>query len=204
MILEAALLGLLVGLFAKGSFRSIARKRFRHLWLVFVSIAAQVAVSSGGVERFLLSPGADGSPPLLTVETLPLVGFALVRYVPLVLFLLLNIAKPGLRLVLAGSVLNAAVILANGGRMPVGSALAKYGQEAVDRVAASPDYVYAPDGAPLGFLGDILPVRLISPYMVSAGDFFIALGAFLFAWYLVRRPRPVRPPAASGRPRRVA
>lgn len=199
MILEAALLGLVVGLFAKGSFRSILHKRFRHLWLVFASIACELFVASGLLDRFLLSAGADGSAPLLADETLPLVVAAVLQQAALTAFLLLNFAKPGLRLVLAGSLLNAAAILANGGRMPIGPAIARTFRDdpvglsaALDRIAASPNYVYAPDGAPLGFLGDLLPVRLISPYMVSVGDFFIALGIFLFAWYLVRRPRTSR------------
>jgi hypothetical protein len=195
VILEAAILGLVVGLFARGSFRSILHKRFQHLWLVFASIACELFVSTGLMGRLLLSPGADGSAPLFADETLPLVAFAVLQYGMLAAFLLLNFQKPGLRLVLVGSLMNAAAVLANGGRMPVGPALATsryYGQAAIDRIASAPNYVYAPDGAPLGFLGDILPVWLLSPYMVSPGDFLIALGAFLFAWYLVRRPRPVR------------
>jgi len=201
VILEAAVLGLVVGLFAKGSFRSILHKRFRHLWLVFVSIACELFVSTGLMGRLLLSPGADGSAALVAHETLPLVAFAALQYATLSAFLLLNFAKPGLRLILVGSLLNAASILANGGRMPVGPLLARSFRDdpaglsaAIARIAASPNYVYAPDGAPLGFLGDLLPVRLLSPYMVSAGDFLISLGAFLFAWYLVRRPRPARRP----------
>ena len=82
--------------------------------------------------------------------------------------------------------------------MPIGAALGRHLdsaalQAAIDRIAASPNYFYSPHGAPLLFLGDILPVRLLSAYMISAGDILISLGIFLFAWYLVRRPRRIRP-----------
>ena len=193
MILESAVLGLLVGLIAKGSLRYVLRKRFRGLWLVFVSVACEFFVSSGGMTRLLVKPSWAQDLVWLADGTTALVFFAVLQYSTLVVFLLLNFPKPGLRIVLVGSLCNAAVILANGGRMPIGSALySAFGQNAVDRVASAPQYLYAPDGAPLLFLGDILPVRFPVSYMVSLGDLFISLGVFLFAWYLVRRPRAAR------------
>lgn len=179
MVLVSALLGLIVGLLAHGSFGSILHKRFRQVWLLFLSIACELFVASGLMSRWLLP-------------------FAVVQYGTLTLFLLFNFRKPGLRIVLLGSLLNAAAILANGGRMPVGAALGRHLdsaalQAAIDRITASPNYFYAPSGAPLLFLADILPVRLLSAYMISVGDIFLSFGLFLFAWYLVRRPRRIRP-----------
>ena len=179
MILESAVLGLLVGLIAKGSPRYVLRKRFRGLWLVFLSVACEFFVSSGGMTRLLVKPGWAQDLVWLADGTTALVFFAVLQYSTLVLFLLLNFPKPGLRIVLVGSLCNAALYSA-------------FGPNAVDRVASAPQYLYAPDGAPLLFLGDILPVRFPVSYMVSLGDLLISLGVFLFAWYLVRRPRAAR------------
>ncbi len=198
MVLVSALLGLLVGLLAHGSFGSILHKRFRQIWLVFLSIACELFVSSGLMSRWFVDSDWAKSSLLLQRGAATLVFFAVVQYGTLTLFLLFNFKKPGLRLVLLGSLLNAAAILANGGRMPVGAALGRHLdsaalQAAIDRITASPNYFYAPSGAPLLFLGDILPVRLLSAYMISVGDIFLSFGLFLFAWYLVRRPRRTRP-----------
>ena len=194
MILESAILGLLVGLLARGSFRSILHKKIRHIWLVFVSVASELFVSTGLMTRWLVDSEWAKAQPLLQGGAVALVFFALLQFGSLFAFLFINFQKPGLRLVLFGSLLNAITILANGGRMPIGAALGRNLapaalQAAIDRISASPNYLYAPNGAPLLFLGDILRVRLLSSYMISIGDIFISIGVFFFAWYLVRRPR---------------
>jgi hypothetical protein len=194
VILESAILGLLVGLLARGSFRFILHKRFQHIWLVFVSVACELFVSSGLMNRWLVDSEWAKARPLLQGGVVALVFFALLQFGSLFAFLLIHFHKPGLRLVLIGSLLNAITILANGGRMPIGAALGRNLdpaalQAAIDRISASPNYLYAPNGAPLLFLGDILPVHLLSAYMISIGDILISFGVFFFAWYLVRRPK---------------
>jgi hypothetical protein len=77
-----------------------------------------------------------------------------------------------LRLVLLGAALNAAAILANGGRMPVSAA-------ALSRIAHPllPRHVLAGPGIPLSFLGDVLPAVISGVGVVlSPGDVFMAVG----------------------------
>ncbi len=85
-----------------------------------------------------------------------------------------------LRPVLLGAALNAAAILANGGRMPVSAAaLSRIAHPLLPDVhsGADPWHVLAAPGIPLSYLGDILAVQIGGVGVIlSPGDVLMAVG----------------------------
>lgn len=101
-------------------------------------------------------------------------------YLAALISLWLNRHRAWLRVVLLGAALNAAAILANGGRMPVsGAALSRIAHPLMPAVhsGADPRYVLAGPGTPLSILGDILAVEVGGVGVVlSPGDVLMAVG----------------------------
>jgi hypothetical protein len=122
---------------------------------------------------------------LWNVQTLAIVS----SYVGLLVFLYLNRILPGVKIILLGTVFNFAVILANGGYMPVSQeALRAAGHEdlIVTRgerhyVLGSKDIVLDRSQTELEALSDILVIPEEVPLSgsFSIGDIVIAFGAFV-------------------------
>jgi len=182
VILEAALLGGLTGWLMGGGLRWARRRRVRALPLVYCALAVEGLVGFGW--PFALFPGASARTPLL-------VSAAILKYGIMAAFFALNLKRPGMPFMLAGNLANALVVLANGGRMPIGpwiSVFSGFGEEARSRIEASPDYFLAEGNAHLLFLGDVLPFRGLFRTMISPGDILVAAGLFLFVVAWLRRP----------------
>ncbi len=116
----------------------------------------------------------------------------------LVLCLLLNRRLPGLKIALAGALLNLVVIAANGGLMPITpDSLAAAGLDRPNlalgtRLPLSKDVLLAPNQVVLGALGDNVATRWPVPIVFSPGDILIAagLGSLVFLGMQPRRRRP--------------
>jgi hypothetical protein len=174
MIFTAALLGLLLGFLRGGRLINLSRQRLAVPYLLPISYLCEWLASTGLLARALLG--------LLPQES-TLMGLAIIQYVTVLVFIGLNINRPGLGLFLIGSIMNGSVIIANSGRMPIGELVSRFGTDALNRIAE------APTGTePLVFLSDLIPFWSFGWYMVSFGDFFIAVGALLFVADLLRRP----------------
>jgi hypothetical protein len=181
------------GRLAGGRLRALERLPYRGLFLLgwaVAALAAGVALALAGL-------------PARATE-----GAALAAAAGLVTaFCLRSRAVPGLGLVGAGLLLNAVVVLGNGG-MPVSAyAAARAG---TDPVGATADARHLPAGAGtvLPWLGDVIPVPLpVRPEVVSPGDLLGAagLGQLVLTAMLAgrvtrrgtRRPWPPRPPSAT-------
>ena len=116
-------------------------------------------------------------------------------------YCLRNRAVHGTGLVGAGLLLNALVVMLNGG-MPVSApAAARAGTSYVEAVA---DPRHVPDGpqTALGFLADVVPVPLpVRPEVVSVGDVLVAAGlAQLLVTAVLRGTRSERRPAPAEDP----
>lgn len=104
-------------------------------------------------------------------------------YIQIAAFLLLLYALfangSSLRLVAFGVALNFIVIIANGGFMPVSAAATAIAQIDVPIYAT---HAFISEETRLWFLADIIPIPPPYPYarVISIGDFFLALGLFLF------------------------
>lgn len=186
MILLACVLGLVWGLLRNGHLDSIFKKKFRLPALLFISLAMEFLLSSS---LFRDKAGAAAWYPALRTI------LAITQYLLLAIFLYRNRFKPGVLLLLAGSLTNGLVICANSGKMPVGPRALDFGAAAAANISAAPHYFLAAGSEPLLILSDILPIPLwiFGSYMISLGDILIMAGIFRLAAYMPRRilrPRP--------------
>lgn len=187
-------LGLVAGLLAKGSFSNMGKHKVVALW---VPIAA-----------FLLKAAF---PYLLDVwphsrEMLQLAAAA-VQYTALLAFAGLNWRWRWWPLVFGlGTAMNAAVILLNGGAMPVSQRLlTDVSPQLAQSLMAGEIFGYTlqTEATRLPALGDILYIGFgrVQLGLASIGDFFIGLGGALFAFGLMRPPAKKEKAAAQGSPR---
>jgi uncharacterized protein DUF5317 len=113
-------------------------------------------------------------------------------YLAALVFLWLNRAHPGVLAILLGAALNAAAILANGGRMPVsGAALSRIAHPLLPGAYLGVDLRHVPagPGTPLSFLGDVLAVEVGGiGAIVSPGDVLMAVGVAGFVQSAMCRP----------------
>ena len=203
MLIGGILLGLLLGLRSGGRLTNLGSIQLRWVGLLFASVLVRFGT------EILLGQG------IAIVDTLRLpllaAGFAL-----LLVGLWVNRGYPGLSLAFVGILLNAVVIVRNGGFMPIwGPSLDAAGFEIAD--VTSPLHIVVPDATASEFLnrflflGDVIPIPLpIVQNVASLGDVFLSLGLafFLFAERGPRADRPGgrgvrRDPATAGRPGRL-
>lgn len=181
MILLVAIgLGVTVGLLRGGRIWNLANLPLRATWLPIALVIFQLAL----VQFPLAGIGRLGSIYLPAA------------LIALALFLIVNRSLPGVQLILVGTVLNLAVILANGGHMPVTlEALERSGH--ADRielrdgrayVLGSKDIVLSKADTNLYLLSDVLgiPEELPLSTNFSIGDVAIGLGAAILAYTAVR------------------
>jgi uncharacterized protein DUF5317 len=160
--LVLALLAMMLG----GRPEKLAALPFRAVWLVVIAFGTQWIV--------VRIPGRDPAPLLG--------GAVIASYTMLLGFLWLNRRVPGLKLALAGTLLNLAVLTANGGFMPVAPAtlaaahLERPNAVIGQRVALSKDILLPPDRAVLADLGDRLTIPWPIPQALSIGDLLVATG----------------------------
>ena len=187
MIIGLALVvGLLVAWALGARLSKLAELRFRGDVLVFASLAVQLAVFT---------------PLRAQVPDAYVVPLHLLSYALIVGFFVLNIRVPGFWLVGFGVLSNLAVIVANGGRMPV--SLSTWRATGGDvgvllRNGHDDNNVLAGAGTHLGWLGDVFALPRDVPFAaaISIGDIAILLGMVAFV-YMSCAPRP------AGRPVRL-
>ncbi len=175
MLIFGILLGLLLGLLAGGRLANLASIQLRWVGLLFAAVIIRFGT------EILLNAGVE----IVDVLRVPLLatGFGL-----LLVGLWVNRSYPGLGLAFVGILLNAIVIVVNGGYMPIwASALAAAGFTEADVTSAL--HIVLP-GTPSDFLlhlliiGDVIPIPLpVVENVASLGDLFLTLGLafFLFA-----------------------
>ncbi len=185
MLIGGILLGILVGIAAGGSLGNLANVRLRRMWLLLVAVALRYGTEA------LLTAGV----PLVETLRLPLLTLS---FAILLAALWTNRTHPGLSLAFVGILLNAVVIVVNGGYMPVWEpSLIAAGFRPEDASTAihilMPATLDASFLLRLGPLADIIPVPVAYIQNVaSVGDTFLGAGLafFLFA-ALVRVPSEI-------------
>lgn len=173
------LLAILAGYWRGGCLLNYTRLRLYATWIPLVMFGLQLGLVSFPVSQ---NETLDLLRPWITTAT----------YAVLVVFLLANRMLPGFKLILLGSILNIAVILANGGYMPVThEALQRSGH--LDRmvvrgsqvyVTGSKDIVLSREETLLYPLSDVIgiPEALPLSSTFSVGDVIIMFGAFWFVY----------------------
>lgn len=171
--------------------------RFRLVGVLWAAIAIRLLFVPGALYPMLSSHPFPGLPPLgglLYVLSLLMV----------VIFAWFNRRILGISVIGLGLLLNALVIGANGGQMPVDpKEAAAAGQlqalvEPEGRGEWSTFALMRPD-TPLSLLGDRIsvPMPFKEPSILSVGDFVITVGIFLFFFFVPGRER-WRVPEARG------
>ncbi len=172
LLLIFLLAGLLIGQLRGGGLSGLVRMGLRAPWLVLLPFLVEFSF------RFL-------PPDMLARIPYGLYVMQCLRFVPLLLFVLLNLRNWRIVVVGLGVAMNFAVILANGAQMPISSHALDYPQLSaqVQRVlqGAVPEYVLmdAQTLAPLWFFGDILIVPFPVIGFASVGDVVLGIGTLL-------------------------
>ncbi|NLM78606.1 MAG: DUF5317 domain-containing protein [Ruminococcaceae bacterium] len=174
MILFCCMAGVLCGLLSGGRPRHILQAHFAHWPMLLLSLCCEWLLASLWLQEVL----PDGETHLTVRLALALAQYLLVGF-----FLFQNRQKAGMIAVLTGSAMNGMVIVANGGRMPIGSAILRYGDSAAKRIPDAPHYFLAQGHEPLLWAADLIPLY---PYMVSIGDLAIGLGMFMLGIWLTK------------------
>ncbi len=189
VLLVFLLLGLVAGFVAGGRI-SGAVPLPRGLWLCILA--------------FLVQGGAAMLPQAFLAGVAPVsvwqMGVAVARYGLLFAFVAWNIrtrpAQAWPWIFGAGTAANAAVILANGGAMPVaGRLLPQISPAVAARLAAGEIFAYTLEtpATRLPFLGDIIRIGGGATLgFASIGDFFIGAGAGLLVFCLLRAGAPAQ------------
>lgn len=186
MLLLSLVIGLALGVAAGGNILNLASVRMRLLQLLFLGL----------IVRYATQYAIENGIPEANDYRLPLFAFG---FLLLLVGLWVNREQPGLPLAFVGILLNAVVIVVNGGFMPVwepsivasGLTAADVGSTFHRIVSATPSGGIPSDFlAQAGPLGDIIPIPI--PFIrnvISVGDLFLGagLGFFLFA-VTVRSP----------------
>lgn len=162
-LLPSLILGLVFALLLGGKPSRLLDVKLRHGWAVWGAILAQA---------FLFTPLSREVPPDFFVP------LHLASYGLLVIFAVVNVRVFSLVPLLLGMLLNAIVIAANGGRMPV----SHEAWEAAGFGADSAGSNVRLGAERLGFLGDVfaLPASFPLANVFSVGDLLIGFGAIAF------------------------
>jgi hypothetical protein len=182
ILLSAVVSGLLVG-WAWARWRNLSYQApaFRSIWLVLVGFIPQLIIAYLPLKQ------------QFTRNWFAAAGL-IVSLLFFLAFVLINRRLPGMPVLLAGLLLNLAVMAANGGWMPISPDIASrvIGKDVTQYSAlgerfGQKDILLPTQNTHLGFLADRFLLPSWSPYQVafSAGDILIAAGAF---WLLARAP----------------
>jgi len=179
-MLYALPVGLVAGLALGGRIQGLADARFRFTPVFLLGLLIQVALFSTPLGE---TAWARSAGPAVYVGTMVLILAALTA----------NLQGRGSQLAVAGALCNLAVIVANGGYMPVSADAVRrtHGEAAVLELGQEGPLTNVrlmDERTRLPFLGDIisLPPSLPSSNVASVGDFILAAGVALWLVELMR------------------
>lgn len=167
MLMEALLVGIILGWYRKGSLVNLTHVKMRGIALIIVSFLL----------KFVLDTAAAHGLQSITAWTMPVHLFS---YLLVFLFLILNWRLPGMRLFALGSLLNFVVVSLNQGTMPVNIAGLSNDLVAVLQNGLNATHSIADAKTRLALLGDSIFLPYPSPRRISPGDVFLMLGLVVF------------------------
>ena len=170
LMLVCLALSVLVGYARRGRLRHYLDHPLRGLWLPIAAYALELSFDA--LESLLPWPPSAWLGVAVCVE-----------YALLFVFVWLNRGRKAFWVIAVSSLLNFAVIAANGFRMPISPVVYDHTIFAniVERVGAGEmvEYVLVGWDAPLWWLGDTIPVPWVVPGLASVGDLGLAVGVFI-------------------------
>ena len=167
MFLDIILLSFLVAFIRGGRIKEVPT--FQKLTLLFISIGLQL------LSMFLPQFGGV---------------FVSIAYIFTLLFFFFNREFEDIRIFLIGWFLNALVIWTNFGKMPIDLELAKRLPYSVEGIVNGTDFKHAvlSEATQLPFLSDIMYMPYPVARVISIGDIFIMLAAFLLVQRIMNKP----------------
>jgi len=175
LILYCGVLSLILALLRGGRIRRLGELHIRQMWLVFIPPAFMV---------MLIAAREMGRADIVRAVS----GYLhLLAYCALLMLVWLNRRLTGAAFLAAGLLLNMAVLVANGGRMPVSYKAAEFsgvGPKAL-KILRDNDmtrHIIIDDRTRLGWLGDVIPIPkppFPDPEVMSVGDALLAIGVFI-------------------------
>lgn len=180
IFLVAVLIGLLVGFAVRGRLAGLTNMALRATWLLLPFLFIDVFMNS----RYSVHMAADSQRWLVLM-------LLSVQYIALFILVVLNARRWPLVLIGIGELLNYLVIMANGGRMPVDTSSLSVSPRLQALLSGLvPHYGALTAQTRLPFLGDIIPLQMFSPSLLSVGDFVIVAGLFLLIVHAMKSPVP--------------
>lgn len=180
LVVPICAVALVVGWLRGGRLGNLAHVTLRSSWMVLAGFAAQLLLAWLTARA---DPAGVAGLPLLVLSQVLLLGF-----------LWRNRLLTGMPLVLAGFLLNAVVIIANGAMPVAPAALEAVSGRPAALVPGKHQLLGADDALP--WLADVLPIPLLRT-VVSVGDVVLAAGVGVLVVDLMRH----RPPGTRRRSR---
>lgn len=167
MLLDVIFISFLVALLRGGRIKELPR--FNKVYLLLVTIALQVCA--------VFFPMQGGI-------------FISIAYVFILAFLMYNREFEDMRIFLVGWFLNAIAIWTNGGKMPIDLEQARKLPYDLEPVINGTNFKHnvLTESSNFPFLTDVIYMPFIIPRVISIGDIFIMLGAFLLVQRLMNKP----------------
>lgn len=166
MFFLAFIMAIIIGYSLNGRLKNIDASKVKFVSLVFIAFFLEFIVLTL-IKKAYIRLG------ILTYVS------DVIMYSLLLIFAYLNRKNKWLLLLGVGSILNAIVIFANGGVMPVNPDIVKsFGYHG--DVALQGLYILADGSTKLYFLADIIPIRYPKPGIASIGDIIELLGVAIF------------------------
>ncbi len=171
------ILAVLVGFLFKGRLQNLSSNPLHGALLI---LAGLILRNFPTVFRLPFLSGSAGA----AAQFAPVLF--LVSYVLLVIGISMNLSRWPMIPILAGTLMNFAVVLANGGFMPVSGASLLYAGYDMSRIPASGvldmNHILLTAQTRLSFLSDIIAIPRPYPFpqIISVGDVVMCLGMFLF------------------------
>jgi hypothetical protein len=168
MLLDGIILGIIIGLFRRGSFTNLLQVDIPYVWLI--------------IPAYLLQRVSIYFLPSILPFVVP------ITYLIIMFVFFKNRRQFGFFWSLLGMFANFLVTSVNGGRMPVEVSLAeKVNPEHVEPLLSGSYFKHIPmsDQTHLNLLGDIFFIQPPYPHttLVSLGDILISIGIMLFIQY---------------------
>jgi hypothetical protein len=167
MLLDVIFFSFLVAFLRGGRIKELPK--FDKLYLLVISIGLQICSA--------IFPVFGG----------PLVSIA---YVFILAFLVFNRKYEDIRIFMIGWFLNSLAIWSNGGKMPIDLEQAKKLPYDLTSIINGTNFKHnvLTESTNLPYLSDIIYMPFVIPRVISIGDLFIMLGAFLLVQRLMNKP----------------
>jgi hypothetical protein len=178
MFIYSLLIGVIIGYIFKGKLRNIETDSIRLVYLIPIGFVIEaflvLAIRNGILSRGIVSFIVD-----------------LIMYTTLFTFVYANRSNGGILIMGIGFLLNALVIFLNGGAMPVSSTAAEI-VGLTEEISSQGLYRAVDISTRLVYLGDIIPIKYPSAYVVSIGDIISAIGIIVFIVSGMKRKRTLK------------